>query len=55
MDKYNNHMIVWLPLAPSSTTSAPRVDRALPSVKYEWLSFQYLFIIRNVFIPSCGG
>ena len=42
--KYNNHMIVWLALAPSLTTSAPRLNRALPFVRFEWLSFQYLFL-----------
>ena len=31
--KYDNHIMVWLTLAPSSTTSAPRLNRALSFVR----------------------
>jgi len=33
--KWNNLMIIRLALAPSSTTSAPSLDCALPSVIFE--------------------
>ena len=33
--KYNNHMIISLALAPSSTTSGPRLDHVLPFVRFE--------------------
>ena len=45
--KYNNHMIVWLALAASSTTPAPRLNRALP---FEWLLFQNLFFLAEKFL-----
>ena len=45
--KYNNHMMFWLSLAPSSITSAPRLDRALPFVRFEWLSFLFFHVEDN--------
>ena len=40
---YNSHMIIRLALAPSSTTSAPSVDRALPSVDLSDCCFIFFF------------
>ena len=48
--KYNNHMIIWLALTPSSTTSAPHLDCVLPIVSFEWLSFQYFSFLSEMFL-----
>ena len=40
-------MIFWLALASSSTTFAPRLDRELPFVRFEWLSFLFFHVKDN--------